>query len=108
MRGFGDLQAMTITEVMVDELADELKLDPIELRRRNALRPGQQNTQGGVPAGDPRIVEMLDMAAKHPLWINRDKAKAEFDEANPGKRYGVGFAQVQKDYGAGADTMVLN
>lgn len=107
MRGFGGLQAMTITEVMVDELADELGLDPIELRRRNALRPGQQNTQGGVPAGDPRIVEMLDLAAQHPLWVNRNKAKAEFDAANPGKRYGVGFAQVQKDYGAGADTSVL-
>src|SRR5690625_6808317 len=47
------------------------------------------------------------MAAQHTLWVNRDKAKAEFDAANPGKRYGVGFAQVQKDYGAGADTSVL-
>src|SRR5690625_8008900 len=50
---------------------------------------------------------MLDLAAQHPLWVNRNKAKAEFDAANPGKRYGVGFAQVQKDYGAGADTSVL-
>ncbi|QDQ88979.1 molybdopterin-dependent oxidoreductase [Alcaligenaceae bacterium SJ-26] len=107
MRGFGALQSMTVTEVMVDEIADTLGLDPIELRRRNALRIGDQNTQGGVQAGDPRIVEILDRAAAHPLWINRDQAKADFDAANPGKRYGVGFAQVQTVYGSSGDPGIL-
>ena len=107
MRGFGSLQTMSVTEVMVDEIADELGLDPIELRRRNALREGEQNTQGGVQAGDPRIVEMLDRAAEHPLWVNRQKAKAEFEAANPGKRYGVGFAQVQQVYGSSGDPSIL-
>ncbi|MCX5591855.1 xanthine dehydrogenase family protein molybdopterin-binding subunit [Alcaligenes endophyticus] len=107
MRGFGSLQSMTITEVMVDEIAQELAIDPIELRRRNALREGWQNTQGGVQAGDPRIIEMLDLAARHPLWTNRDQAKAQFDTANPGKRYGVGFAQVQQVYGSSGDPSIL-
>lgn len=39
--------------------------------------------------------------------MNRHKAKAEYDKANPGRLYGVGFAQVQKDYGTGADTSLL-
>lgn len=107
MRGFGSLQTMSITEIMVDEIANELKIDPIELRRRNALLEGVQNTQGGVQAGDPRLLEMLDLAAKHPLWTNRDKTKAEFDAANPGKRYGVGFAQVQQVYGSSGDPSIL-
>ena len=107
MRGFGSLQSMSVTEVMVDEIADALKMDPIELRRRNALREGWQNTQGGVQAGDPRIVEMLDLAAQHPLWVNRQKAKAEFEAANLGKRYGVGFAQVQQVYGSSGDPSIL-
>ncbi len=100
MRGFGSLQTMAITEVMVDELADELKIDPIELRRRNAMQVGYQNTQGGVMAGDPRINEMLDKAAENPIWINRNKAKEDYEAANPGKFYGVGFAQVQQVYGS--------
>lgn len=107
MRGYGTIQAMSITELMVDELAAELEIDPIELRRRNALKPQYPNTQGAVQLGDPRIIEMLDRAAQHPLWLNRDKAKAEYDAANPGHKYGVGFAQVQKDYGSGADTSAL-
>ncbi|MGO2346241.1 MAG: molybdopterin cofactor-binding domain-containing protein, partial [Providencia sp.] len=61
MRGFGSLQSMAITELMVDEIAHNLNIDPIELRRRNAILEGYPNTQGGVIAGDPRNVEMLNL-----------------------------------------------
>ena len=107
MRGYGTIQGMSMTELLVDEAAAELGLDAIELRLRNALRPGDPNTQGAVQLGDPRNVEMLRRASAHPLWINRDKAKVAYDAAHPGRRYGVGFAQVQKDYGTGADTSAL-
>jgi len=107
MRGYGTLQSMTMTELMVDELAAELGIDAIELRHRNALLPQYPNTQGAVQLGDPRLTEMLEKAAEHPLWKEKDQKKAEFDKANPGKKYGVGFAQVQKDYGTGADTSAL-
>ncbi len=30
--------------------------------------------------------------------------KAEYESQNPGKRYGVGFGCVQKDFGTGAET----
>jgi len=107
MRGYGTIQAMSITELIADEMASELGVDPIEFRRINALRAGYANTQGAIQYGDPRIVEMLDIAEKHPIWQERDKRKAEYDAAHPGRRYGVGFAQVQKDYGTGADTSAL-
>ncbi|WP_343314846.1 molybdopterin cofactor-binding domain-containing protein [Brucella sp. BE17] len=107
MRGYGALQVMSVTEQLVDELAGEIDIDAIELRRRNALKPGYENTQGAQPLGDPRNIEMLDMAAKNPLWINRQAAKTDYDAANPGRLYGLGFAQVQKDYGSGADTCAL-
>ena len=107
MRGYGTLQAMSITELLVDEVAAELNMDAIELRKRNALRAGDPNTQGAVQLGDPRNLEMLDLASKHPLWQNREEAKINYEAAHPGRRYGVGFAQVQKDYGTGADTTAL-
>ncbi len=31
-RGYGTLRTMSVTEMMVDELADELGIDPSELR----------------------------------------------------------------------------
>ena len=107
MRGYGTLQSMTLTELLVDEAAVALGMDPVALRRKNVLRPGYENSQGAQPLGDVNNTAMLDKVAQHPLWTHRAKAKAAYDKAHPGKRYGVGFAQVQKDYGTGADTSAL-
>ena len=45
MRGYGTLQTMAATEMMVDEIAGRLGVDAIDLRRRNALRSGMKNTR---------------------------------------------------------------
>lgn len=102
-RGFGTLQTMTATEMLVDEVADLLSVDAIALRRKNAMRSGMRNSQGAVPAGALRNDELLQRAGEHTLWRNRANAKRAFEMANSGKRYGVGFAMVQKDYGSGAE-----
>ncbi|MBB3013045.1 xanthine dehydrogenase family protein molybdopterin-binding subunit [Cupriavidus alkaliphilus] len=102
-RGYGTLQSMAATEMMVDEFAEQLKLDPIEFRLKNALRSGMKNTQGAIPAGAIRVDEVLEAAKAYPLWTNRAGKKAEYEAANPGRRYGVGFACVQKDFGTGAE-----
>jgi len=103
-RGYGTLQSMAATEMMMDEMAARLKLDPIDFRKRNVLKSGMKNTQGAIPAGAIRADEILDLAAKHDMWTARAQRKAEFEKQNPGKRYGVGFACVQKDFGTGAET----
>lgn len=102
-RGYGTLQSMGATEMLVDEVAAELKIDPIELRRRNVFKTGMKNTQGAIPGGAMRADEVLEKAAAHPLWRDRDKRKREYEAAHPGKRYGVGFGCVQKDFGTGAE-----
>ena len=103
-RGYGTLQSMAATEMMVDEFAEQLKLDPIEFRLRNALRSGMKNSQGAIPAGAIRVDEVLRKAQVHPMWTGRARRKAEYDAAHPGKRYGVGFACTQKDFGTGAES----
>jgi CO/xanthine dehydrogenase Mo-binding subunit len=106
MRGYGTLQTMMATEMLVDEVAEELAIDPIALRQKNLFRTGMKNTQGAIPGGALRAEELLARAREHPLWRDRAARKVEFDGANPGKRYGVGFAQVQKDFGNGADAAI--
>lgn len=103
-RGYGTLQSMAATEMMMDELAQELKLDPIEFRLRNVLKSGMKNTQGAIPAGAIRADEVLVKASQHEMWRKRAERKVEFESQNPGKRYGVGFGCVQKDFGTGAET----
>ena len=106
MRGYGTVQSMGYTEMLVDEMAQELGIDAIELRKRNVLKTGMKNTQGASPSGQLRIGEILDMAAKDPMWVDRAKRKATYEAANPGMRYGIGFGAVQKDFGTGAEAAI--
>src|SRR5690606_16622881 len=62
MRGFGTLQTMAATEMMVDELAERLGVDAIALRQKNVLKSGMKNTQGAIPAGALRLDEILAKA----------------------------------------------
>ncbi|MNE04566.1 Nicotinate dehydrogenase medium molybdopterin subunit [compost metagenome] len=88
---------------MVDEIAERLGVDAIELRRVNALKSGMKNTQGAVPAGALRLHEILDKASAHDGWKHRDAHKKTMDAKDPDNWYGVGFAICQKDFGTGAE-----
>ena len=76
MRGYGSLQAETALEVLVDEIAASLPLDPIEFRRRNALMPGERTMTGNPLKTSIRTPEILDKLEKHPIWQQRAKEKA--------------------------------
>ncbi|MFK7887007.1 MAG: xanthine dehydrogenase family protein molybdopterin-binding subunit, partial [Gammaproteobacteria bacterium] len=106
MRGYGTLQSMSSMEMMVDELAQELDIDAIALRQKNLFRTGMKNTQGAIPAGALRTAEILERAGGHPIWTERDARKKQFEAANPDKKFGTGFACVQKDFGTGAEAAV--
>lgn len=107
-RGYGTLQSMSATEMMIDEAAELLSVDAIDLRLANVFKSGMKNTQGAIPAGALRNEEILLKARQHPLWRDRLTKKAEFETANPGKRYGVGYGHVQKDYGTGAEAAIAS
>ena len=103
-RGYGTLQSMAATEMMIDDIAAQLDIDPIDLRLKNVMRSGMKNTQGAIPAGAVRAEDVLRKAKTHPLWTERAKRKVEYEAAHPGMRYGVGFACTQKDFGTGAES----
>ncbi|WP_370444253.1 xanthine dehydrogenase family protein molybdopterin-binding subunit [Candidatus Burkholderia verschuerenii] len=103
-RGYGTLQSMAATEMIMDDIAEQWRIDPIELRLKNVMRTGMKNTQGAIPAGAVRAEDVLLRAQAHPLWTRRVQRKAEYETAHPGMRYGVGFACTQKDFGTGAES----
>lgn len=99
MRGYGILQAMTALEVLIDEAASELKRDPIEFRRRNALPQNGRTMTGNPYIVSVRTPEILDKLEKHPIWQQR----AQFKQTSSDRLVGTGVACVTKDYGSGAD-----
>jgi len=48
MRGYGNLESTFAVESQMDEVADRLGLDRLEIRRRNVTRSGDVNPQGFV------------------------------------------------------------
>ncbi|MEA2965647.1 MAG: hypothetical protein QOI46_5745 [Alphaproteobacteria bacterium] len=102
-RGYGALETMTATELMMDELAGELGLDAIEFRLRNVLKTGMRNAQGAIPLGTQRAEAVLQKAGAHALWTGRAARKHAYDASHPGKYYGVGFGCIQRRFGNGAE-----
>ncbi|HIF9421604.1 TPA: xanthine dehydrogenase family protein molybdopterin-binding subunit [Photobacterium damselae] len=101
MRGFGTLQTMAAMEMMVNEAAQLLNIDPIDLRLRNAIKVGQANTQGAVPTSTEHYKEILKQVQNHEIWTQKEQRRKEFEAKNPNKKFGTGFAICTKDYGAG-------
>lgn len=97
-RGFGVPQATAAMEQMMDMLAAELGLDPLELRLRNAVRRGDRNPVGVTLTQPTGALECLSRLAEHPLWRNRERWKAE---AGPFKVRGAGIACVSQGMGYG-------
>lgn len=72
-RGYGTTQATYALESLMDDLAERMKLDPIELRLRNANRPFSESVQG-AKFQTVRLAECLQEVRAALDW---DRKKAE-------------------------------
>ncbi len=90
-RGFGVPQTAIATEQLLDNLALQLKLDPLEFRRRNALKAGDTTATGQVLSHSVGLVACLD--ALEPAWLKARADAEAFNQAATGPiRRGVGLA----------------
>jgi len=100
MRGFGAVQVCFAAEAQMDRLAEELGIDPVELRLLNALEPGDTLPTGQVLTGSLPVAEVIRTAAAIPLPepepLPRDPIRLPGGAGNTtrgeGVRRGVGFA----------------
>ncbi|MEZ5263043.1 MAG: xanthine dehydrogenase subunit D [Acidimicrobiales bacterium] len=104
MRGFGAVQACFAHESLMDLLAAELGIDPVELRLRNAMRTGDRMITGQRLTGAVPVREVIEACRDLPLPDAVDAPPAAEDDrlAWPGGagrtadhgdlRRGVGFA----------------
>ncbi|GAA2395144.1 xanthine dehydrogenase subunit D [Dactylosporangium salmoneum] len=104
MRGFGAVQACFAYESQMDRLADALGLDPVELRARNALEPGDTMPTGQVVSGPAPVAELLRrVQAAPPPGPVTDPRERPGGAANTtrgeGVRRGVGYGIGIKNVG---------
>lgn len=99
-RGFGGPQAQFAMESMMDEIAAELKLDPVAFRMQNAIRTGDEITimallgEGGpvaqiVPSS--RLPECVEQAAAAIDFRRAYDPAWKIDPARPNIRRGLGM-----------------
>jgi CO/xanthine dehydrogenase Mo-binding subunit len=86
MRGYGNLESTFAIEAQMDDLAERLGLDRLEIRRRNASRTGDINPQGSVITSCA-MTECLDAVERE---IRMPVARA----LRPGWKRGVGYAAM--------------
>ncbi|GAA1848376.1 xanthine dehydrogenase subunit D [Asanoa iriomotensis] len=67
MRGFGAVQACFAYESQMDKLAAALGLDPVELRRRNAMTTGSVMPTGQLVDGPAPVADLLARVRDRPL-----------------------------------------
>jgi len=100
MRGFGAVQSCFAHEAQMDKLGAELGMDPVELRLRNALAPGDSLPTGQKITGSFPAAEVIRRAAALPIpepeELPRDALRLPGGSGNTtrgeGVRRGVGFA----------------
>ena len=63
-RGFGAPQTEFAVEVQMERVAEALGMDPVELRRRNALRAGDTTATGQVLREDTSALAVLEEAVR--------------------------------------------
>jgi CO/xanthine dehydrogenase Mo-binding subunit len=76
-RGFGAPQTLFAVEVHMDRIANELGIDPVTLRRHNALRPGDTNATGSVMKDDCSTIDVLDEAVRRSDFLRKWNALQE-------------------------------
>lgn len=101
-RGFGVTQSTFAIESTMDTLAETLGIDPIELRRRNAMRVGSVTNTGQLLHESVGLLECLDQVDAH----LRQHAPERFApcpvSGAPHKRRAWGIAVAYKNTGLGS------
>ncbi len=95
-RGYGAPESMFASECLIDELAEAMDMDPLELRYQNVYRPGD-TTPTGQP---PEVYSLPEMIDKLRPRYQEALERAE-RESTPEKKKGVGISIGI--YGCGLD-----
>ncbi len=101
-RGFGVLQSAFAVESIMDMLAEALSIDPIELRRINALQVGSVTNTGQVLRNSVGLLECIEKVSTE---IQRLEPESPFVskpvEGKPHIRKSWGIAVAYKNTGLG-------
>jgi xanthine dehydrogenase molybdenum-binding subunit len=96
-RGFGVTQSAFAMESQMDQLAEELALSPVEIRRRNVLRYGKKTLAGQEMTESCGLSECLER-----VTVEMERHPCVPLEGNKRRAWGVACAYKNTGFGSGA------
>ena len=104
-RGFGAPQGIFVMESILDKIARQLKIDPLEIRRRNAYQNGQL-TPYGQEITHSQLNNIYAKLAEKANYSMLKEEVAEFNKHNLRYKRGIGITPVK--FGISFTTALLN
>ena len=106
-RGFGGNQGMMAIENIIDHIANSLKRDPAEIRRRNFYQKKKKNiTHYNMKIEDNIIQEIFDQLIKSSNYKSRQLSIKKFNSENKYIKRGIAMTPVK--FGISFTTWHLN
>ena len=106
-RGFGGNQGMMAIENIIDNIANSLKKDPAEIRRRNFYQKKKKNiTHYNMKVEDNVIHEIFDQLLKSSNYKSRQSRIKKFNKENKYIKKGIAITPVK--FGISFTTWHLN
>ena len=94
-RGFGGPQGMLGIEAVLDEIAYQLRLDPLDVRLRNLYREGANQTYYGQTVEGFWLREMIETLAESSGYYARREQVAKFNAGHQFLKKGIALTPVQ-------------
>ncbi len=107
-RGFGSPQVIFAHESQMDRLAERLGIDRLEIRRRNALREGDETACGQRLKESVGVLKTIERARELSGWEARLRRVAAFNAQELHRRRGIGVSCVLYGVGLGAKSPFLD
>ncbi len=104
-RGFGVTQSAFAVETMIDRLAETLNLDPVELRRMNALHEGSITNTGQELRDSVGLVECIDKVEVEMRRLNPHPFRSQPVPGSEHLVHSWGFASAYKNTGLGGGAL---
>jgi CO/xanthine dehydrogenase Mo-binding subunit/aerobic-type carbon monoxide dehydrogenase small subunit (CoxS/CutS family) len=101
-RGFGVTQSTFAIESMMDMLAKELDMNPLTLRRKNALREGGMTSTGQVLHESVGLLDCIDQVEAEMKKRGGDRPFDSRTEGSIRKAWGFAVAYKNTGFGGGA------
>ena len=99
-RGFGAPQALFMAEMQMNKLAEELGMDPVEIRLKNALRDGDAMGVGTPSPSPVTVVQCIEAARDRIQWSDARTREGKRKAGRPPHiKRGFGFAAGFKNVG---------